>query len=296
MGITAEPYWFSSQAGTEQPAYIQEQLDLNILVLSPHRDDAAFSLALSISRWRASGHKVTILNVFSRSLYAPYSDADTVHENDRLSYVSALRRREDEAFLKQVPGTAMVDLNLKDAPIRLRCDAAIVCDMEVNPDDPAIAKIRKTVAGMVEGKDAGAFGALVLPLALGHHVDHRVVRDAARPVSTHIPCAFYEDLPYATRPGVAIDLSRFREDTASRLHEPLLPVFIHGTHTRPAEFKRRVAGLYASQIDGELAGTIAQFCHRYQGAERLWANAAWLATKPHLSSLQPDPEAEPLPV
>ena len=73
---------------------------------------------------------MTILNVFSRSLYAPYSDAEFVHENDRLSYVSAMRRREDERFVQQMvhelPKAAkanlqMVDLNLKDAPLRLRC-------------------------------------------------------------------------------------------------------------------------------------------------------------------------------
>ena len=269
---------------------------MNILVLSPHRDDAAFSLSLSISHWLAVGHRVTLLNVFTRSLYAPYSDAESVHENDRLSYVSALRKKEDESFLKQLPGLTMIDLNVKDAPIRLHCDASIVCDMAVDPNDKAIAKIRKAVAQQAD-LEHHATSCLVLPLALGHHVDHRVARDASLPITTELPCAFYEELPYATREGVRVDLSRFREDASTRLHEELHPVLVHGTHTRPSDFKRKIAHLYVSQIDSELADTIANFNQRYHGAERLWANDAWLkiATQNQLSTRQRDQEALPLP-
>ena len=268
---------------------------MNILVLSPHRDDAAFSLSLSISHWLAVGHRVTVLNVFTRSLYAPYSDAETVHVNDRLAYVSALRRREDDEFLKQFPGVTMVDLNMKDAPIRLHCDSSIVCDMDVNPEDTCIPKIRKALAKLATAQHSTS--ALVLPLGLGHHVDHRTARDASLPLTTELPCAFYEDLPYATRPGVQIDLTRFREDAATRFHEPLDPVFCHSTNTHPSEFKRRIALLYASQIDASLADAISSFSHRYHGAERLWANDAWLkiASSNKLSTLQKDQTAEPSP-
>jgi LmbE family N-acetylglucosaminyl deacetylase len=267
---------------------------LKILVLSPHRDDAAFSLSLSISHWLSVGHRVTLLNVFTRSLYAPYSDADTVHENDRLTYISAMRKKEDESFLRRLPGLTMIDLNLKDAPIRLRCDSAIVCDMDVDPNDTAIPKIQKAMTAQVDA--ARPLHAIVVPLALGHHVDHRVVRDAILPFATKLPTAFYEDLPYATRDGVRIDLTRFREDESARLHEPLHPVLVHGTHTQPSAFKLKIATLYASQIDQQLAETIASFSHRYQGAERLWANNLWLknATANKLSSPQPDEETTPL--
>ena len=268
---------------------------MNIIVLSPHRDDAAFSLAISIDHWLAVGHKVTLLNVFTKSVYAPYSDAESVHENDRLSYVSAMRKREDEQFLKRIRGAEMMDLNIKDAPIRLHCDSSIVCDMDVSPADTCIPKIRKalsTLRAQTNGKLA-----LVLPLGLGHHVDHRTARDAALLLSTTVPCAFYEELPYALRDGVSIDLTRFREDAATRLHEPLVPVLCHGTHTRPTEYKRRIALLYSSQIDASIADLIANFAHRYHGAERLWANESWLsiASAEKLSNRQRDHEGEPLP-
>ena len=265
---------------------------MNILVLSPHRDDAAFSLSLSITHWLSAGHRVHILNIFTRSLYAPYSDAESVHENDRLSWVSAMRKREDEAFLKQIPPATMQDLNIKDAPIRLHCDASIVCDMPVDPNDSATPKIHKAVTALLPRTQA-----LVVPLGLGHHVDHRVVRDAVLDLTPSCPCAFYEELPYATREGVLVDLTRFREDTDHRFHEELHPVLVHGTHTHPADFKRRLALLYSSQIDAAFADNVANFCHRYTGAERLWANDGWLQLAPqnHLSTRQRDEQAKPLP-
>jgi hypothetical protein len=237
---------------------------------------------------------VTILNVFTRSLYAPYSDAEARPEGERLDYVSTLRKREDEMFLAALDGEVkMVDLDVVDAPIRLQCDASIVCDMEVQAHDFAIPRVQEGLAKLVNGDDV----ALVLPLGLGHHVDHRTARDAALEASTKVPCAFYEELPYAMRDGVRVDLSRFREDASTRLHEALYPVHCHGTHTRPAEWKRRLARGYASQIDAEMADAIANFSHRYHGAERLWANDAWLkiAVREKLSTRQRDQEKEPLP-
>lgn len=263
-------------------------------MLSPHRDDAAFSLSLSISHWLAVGHSVTILNVFTRSEYAPYSDAETKPQAERLDYVSALRKREDAKFLAALgDGVTMVDLDVVDAPIRLKCDASIVCDMDVRSDDPAISQVQAGLAKLIKGDDT----ALVLPLGLGHHVDHRTARDASLETSTKVPCAFYEELPYAMRDGVRVDLSRFREDASTRLHEELFAVQCHGKHTRPTEFKRRVALGYVSQIDEELADAIANFSHRYHGAERLWANDAWMkiAVKERLSTRQRDQEKEPLP-
>lgn len=262
---------------------------LKIVLVSPHRDDAAFSLALSIGAWRRDGHRVTIVNVFTRSLYAPYSDADSVHENDRLSYVSAMRKREDEAFLRQIPGTQMVDLNIKDAPLRLHCSSDIVCDMPVDPSDGAFPKILKALTKHTAEENV----ALVLPLALGHHVDHRVARDASLELSANLPCAFYEDLPYATREGVSIDLEHFRRDVDAKYHEHLSPVVCY--HTSSIAWKRKIALGYSSQITDEVADLISNFAHRYHGNERIWANDAFtsMVKAQHLGKLEKDPA--PLP-
>ena len=156
---------------------------------------------IAITSWLTARHTVTILNVFTRSRYAPFSDAAFVHENDELSYVSAMRLREDEHFLRRITQNLpkglknnlhMVDLNLKDAPIRLRIPLEELSDKPVNPTDHAIEKIRKAVTKQSEAR---AVEALVLPAALGNHIDHLTVREAAISLTSHMPAAFYEDLP-----------------------------------------------------------------------------------------------------
>jgi LmbE family N-acetylglucosaminyl deacetylase len=253
---------------------------LKVLILSPHRDDAAFSLSVAITNWLIARHTVTVLNVFTRSRFAPYSDAAFVHENDELSYVSAMRLREDEHFFRHVAQSLpkglkgnihMVDLNLKDAPIRLRIPVDEVCDTTVNTADPSMEKIRKALTKISE---AGKIEAIVLPAALGNHIDHLTVREAAIHLTTVLPSAFYEDLPYGTtHPSAASDLDTLR-DTAARLNEPLSPV-IYRVES-PIEYKRRLVLGYASQIDDRIGTLICDFAQRYGGGERLWANQQWL--------------------
>lgn len=253
---------------------------LNILILSPHRDDAAFSLTIAITNWLTARHTVTILNVFTRSRHAPYSDAAFVHENDELSYISAMRLREDEHFLRRITqdlpkglknNLHMVDLNLKDAPIRLRIPLEELSDTPINPTDPSIEKIRKA---LTKQSEAEAMEALVLPAALGNDVDHVTVREAAMSLTTVLPSAFYEDLPYATtHPSAATDLDTLR-DAAATLKEPLSPVIYQIKSA--VEYKRRLVLGYASQIDDEAGTLISDFADRYNGGERLWANQSWL--------------------
>jgi LmbE family N-acetylglucosaminyl deacetylase len=194
-----------------------------------------------------------------------------------------MRLREDEHFLRRITEALpkglksnlnMVDLNLKDAPIRLRIPLEELSDTSVNPADPAIEKIRKALAKQTE---SGAMEALVLPAALGKHVDHLTVREAALPLTTGIPSAFYEDLPYATtHPSAATDLESLLESAEQR-RESLGPVLYQIESA--VERKRRLILGYASQIDDEAGTLISNFATRYNGGERLWANRAWLSSK-----------------
>jgi LmbE family N-acetylglucosaminyl deacetylase len=191
-----------------------------------------------------------------------------------------MRLREDEHFVRRMTQNLpkglkshlnMVDLNLKDAPIRLRIPLEEVSDTPVNPADHAIEKIRKALAKQSE---AGTMEALVVPSALGNHVDHLTVREAALPVAAGLPCAFYEDLPYATtHPSAATDLEALRE-AAEQRDEPLSPVSYKMESA--VEYKRRLVLGYASQIDDEAGNLISSFAVRYEGGERLWANRKWL--------------------
>ncbi len=190
-----------------------------------------------------------------------------------------MRLREDELFVRRIAeklpkglksNLHTVDLNLKDAPIRLRVPLEELSDTPINPTDSAIEKIRKA---LTKQSEIGAMEALVVPAAMGNHIDHRIVREAATPFTAGLPAAFYEDLPYATtHPSAATDLELLRE-LAAKQNEPLAPVIYQVESA--VEYKRRLILGYASQIDDEAGTLISTFATRYNGGERLWANQAW---------------------
>jgi LmbE family N-acetylglucosaminyl deacetylase len=194
-----------------------------------------------------------------------------------------MRLREDEHFVRRITETLpkglksnlhMIDLNLKDAPIRLRIPLEELSDTPVSPTDPAVEKIRKALTKQAE---AGTMEALVLPAVLGKHVDHLTVREAAIPFTSTIPAAFYEDLPYATtHPSAATDLELLRE-SAEKRNDPLSPVLYQIESA--VERKRKLILGYASQIDDDVGTLISNFATRYSGGERVWANHAWLSSK-----------------
>jgi hypothetical protein len=247
---------------------------MKIAVVSAHRGDAAFSAGLSIGVWLAAGHTVNVIECFTRSDFAPYSDADSVHANDRMSFVSALRKREDEAWVKQYQGKlTLTDLNLKDAPLRLHIGPEEVFGLTADPMEKATLKIHRAVES--SGADA-----LVAPLALGRHIDRTTARNATvRGLAAALPIALYEDLPQATAMDVdAIDT--LAHEIALGLRMGFGAAFaglpLEDAALRAAvERKRRLAWCYDSQIDEATTTRIAEFCLRYAGRERLWVNAAW---------------------
>ncbi len=252
---------------------------MKITVVSPHRGDAALALGLAIEAWLVEGHAVEVVSCFTRSEFAPYSDAGSLHANDRLSFVTAVRKREDEAWRKR-SGAAkltLTDLNLKDAPIRLHCGLDKVFGRPADVSEKVVSKIQRAL-------ELSKAGAIVLPLCLDGHVDHISARDAAMPTDTSsMPLAFYEELPYAARAEGESALAGALEQLPLLLQTELQPVFASALDETGDSIdsavvrKRRVAWCYDSQIDESVTMEIAEFSRRYGGRERLWGNAAWRA-------------------
>jgi LmbE family N-acetylglucosaminyl deacetylase len=238
------------------------------MLVSAHRGDAAMALGLSVRSWLERGHAVEVVSCFTRSEFGPFSDAGSVHANDRMSFVSATRKREDEAWAKLYPGKlTLTELNLKDAPLRLHCGADEVFGRAVDLAEKSAVKLQKAL-------ERSKPEALVLPLALDGHIDRVMVREAGmygQPAT--LPLAFYEDLPQA----LAFTDERLK-DAAVAVRLDAKPMFVGSAAADPEEavkFKRRVAWCYDSQIDEDVTLQVAEFCRRYEGRERLWANAAW---------------------
>jgi LmbE family N-acetylglucosaminyl deacetylase len=250
---------------------------VKIALVSPHRGDAAFALGLSVEAWLAQGHAVEVVSCFTRSEFAPYSDCGSVHANDRVSFVTAVRKREDEAWRKQLGAAKLTitDLNLKDAPIRLHCRPQEVFGRPAGVSEKVLSKIHRAL-------EASKAGAVVLPLGLGGHVDHVCARDAALSVlPADLPIAFYEELPYAAAAGAEGAIETVVHALSLTLQSELQPTFASESQRTDAAIaetvqrKRRAAWCYDSQIDEDVTTQIAESCRRYQGRERLWVNTAW---------------------
>jgi LmbE family N-acetylglucosaminyl deacetylase len=253
---------------------------MKIVIVSPHRSDAAFSLGLAVGSWLEQGHAVEIVNVFTRTAHAPYSDVDSLHENDRVSFASAVCKREDEAWVKRYVGQlgrgrlALDDLNLKDAPLRLHCSAD-----EVYTREPELTE--KVVSKLTRALQLSKADAIVLPLGVGDHVDHLTVRTAGLPADRQVfPLAFYEDQPYTAQLAESATLNEVVMAATLVAAVPLEPVYVSEATDVDAAVarKQRLAICYDSQVEDATTIQMAEFSRNYAGRERLWANAAWRAS------------------
>jgi LmbE family N-acetylglucosaminyl deacetylase len=252
---------------------------VKIFVLSPHRDDAAFSLGLAIEAWLAAGHKVQVLNLFTQSQYAPFSDVASLHANDRTSFVTAVRRKEDVAWNKLLKnGLQFHDLDLLDAPLRLNCGLDELATVEIRAGDRAVARVAGAIGKVTRG-GAPETTAVVAPLAVGGHIDHRVTRQAAVEVlgALALPVGFYEDLPYSARAEEQDRLGSYAEGVPLGLR-PVFTTMASADAAAAIRRKTKMSECYDSQVDSETVRSIAEFSERYDGRERLWGNAAWLGS------------------
>ena len=230
-----------------------------ITVLSPHRDDAAFSLYFALSQWSRRNIRLRVVNFFTRSAYAPYVPFESV------AAVSAIRRREDRSVLRALGSIEVIDAGLLDAPLRYGIPVE-----EVSGNGTSSRISDKDISALTAHIPGSRSGIWIAPLALGDHVDHQVVKIAACCAIEARRLAFFEDLPYAT--WTPSELLRERVQDAERLTgSRLRPLLIRGVRT--VFRKRQLVGRYSSQIAFEQAARIAHWSSNFGGGERLWVPA-----------------------
>lgn len=227
-------------------------------MLSPHRDDAAFSCAIAI-RYFSSKTAVTVANLFTVSEHAPFRRLQT-------GSVSTLRLIEDQAFSK-LAKVDLRDLRLVDAPQRLSIELSQIST--TRSFDAQDELIRRQITDHIA---AIAPDLVVAPLALGDHIDHRIAQNAAIQAGVARMC-FYEDLPYAARlPESASELR------ARSLGLELSPWRVPGGSA--VEWKRRCVAIYSSQIDMKTVEEITRFGEQYGEAERFWVTPQAIGSWP----------------
>ncbi len=156
------------------------------VILSPHCDDAAFSLGASL----LSGYlkDVKIITIFS------LSNCTVNNKNKDIKYISSIRKNEDFIFSSYCPkNLAFTYCDLLDAPLRMNIGEEDVCNTSNDEEQFVTQTIINKI--IIEKVSKEAF--ILAPLGLGNHIDHLILRNTAITfLQNGYKVAFYEDLPY----------------------------------------------------------------------------------------------------
>ncbi|MBV9039137.1 MAG: PIG-L family deacetylase [Acidobacteriaceae bacterium] len=229
-----------------------------ITILSPHCDDAVFSLGLTLGLWSMASLHLQVLNFFTESAYAPHAPVKTVAE------ISAIRKAEDERAIAFIhDGIKIISLDLLDAPLRLHLPFSQITQLQsveqISPEE------LRQLSQHIQQHCLQSLA--IAPLGLGNHVDHMAVQKASIACLPPQDLAFYEDLPYITWTSafdVQIRIKSIEDSTGVGLSPLILR-----TQNAVAQ-KRQIASFYQSQITLEEADTIAGYAECYGSGERLW--------------------------
>jgi LmbE family N-acetylglucosaminyl deacetylase len=159
---------------------------VDVLYVSPHPDDVAFSAAARVARDVAAGRRAGVL-----TLFAPGPGTQSQALGD-----AAARQAEDLRF-SALAGVTRLDGGFTDAIARrprYRAPRHLFGPLAAD-EEPLVEEVRARLQSHV---DAGC-GRVVAPLGVGQHVDHQVAHAAARRLRD-ADVLFYEDAPYVLTP------------------------------------------------------------------------------------------------
>lgn len=255
-------------------ATTQEIAAYRYIYLSPHLDDAVLSCGGCIWRQVRAGEQVLVVTVFAGSPGLYLSDfAVEMHRRWQLpADAPAIRREEDMAALALL-GARFQHWPYTDCIYRQTPDGHSPYDSEealfggVHPaEEGLLAELTERIAALPLAQD----GLLYVPLGVGGHVDHRIVRHAAEDSGLHL--RYYEDYPYAEREQALLAV------LAGRLWQAVLCPLSE----QALEAKVAAIACYNSQLGllgesmAEAAARVREFARRTGGdmlAERYWSAA-----------------------
>jgi len=174
--------------------------------LSPHLDDAALSCGGLICSQALSGTPVLVVSIFAGlpALSSVSPLAAELHERwgNTANPVGA-RLQEDRKAMRLLRADCL-HLGYLDAIYRAESESFLyTADEELfAPPCPSDARLVAQIVSDLGSLLVAEGNTLFAPLAVGNHVDHHLVRDAALALaSPSLPVVFYEDYPYVERPG-----------------------------------------------------------------------------------------------
>lgn len=150
----------------------------DVVFVSPHPDDVALSCPVRVMDEVAAGRRVLLVSVFGDG--------------------GGPREAEDAAVARAL-GAAHVPAPFLDAPLRLGRQVSL-SDLLLPERTAPAGECEPVVAFLSDVLERARPRQLVLPLAVGDHVDHRIVHEAGARAAADArigDVSYYEDRPYA---------------------------------------------------------------------------------------------------
>jgi hypothetical protein len=212
-----------------------------LVVISPHMDDAIFSVGGLLLRL-ASIYRIHIISLFSIDPYTTLRKLKT-----DLSWLQILRNLEESCATSVIHATT-VQMAWKDALLRSYQE---ITD-QIHRDEPLVYYTNELSTQFQHNPDL-----VLCPVGITH-VDHRLTRMLIEQlkqtkVLNNTPVFYYEDLPYAS--GQTLDYPDNVQSIAVLLTDDELIL------------KKKLVKTYLTQMNPGLMGNIL---HHKQGQERLW--------------------------
>lgn len=175
---------------------------MHIQVLSPHFDDASLSCGQHILNWLSAGHDVEVVTVFTEfDAVALSPDSQEFMQKCGVKTGKEfhhLRGAEDKESLRQLGVKKFEWLGMTDGGFREKNGSPVyeTHDLlfagKVLDGSEWQEKVRKTLRSVTSQADI-----VVVPLGVGRHADHLLVRDLLQQIVPQNQLLFYVDIPYA---------------------------------------------------------------------------------------------------
>lgn len=221
----------------------------NAIFLSPHLDDAVLSAGNQLQLYTEQGKAVLVVTIFTKGSESRHPAAVSFLRQSGYSHANQLfahRKKEDIAALRLL-GADHLHLPYIDAGFRTEHPTTehIFKSSFTQSDRQLVTSIHLRLSKIMTqyaADDCHVFG----PLAVGNHIDHEIVYEAARKTwdpSQHWQLSFWEDVPYRHRTG----------ETCTRLAQ--VSTTIQGMRretvfTRSSKLKQAAIFCYSSQFSG----------------------------------------------
>lgn len=243
-------------------SFTDQERTKNIVILSPHADDASFSLGGSLWKYRNRAN-IHIINIFTRQdftiywkLYAESREKNFVHHEERMAWK-----------LLNIKDGKM--LGLKDAPMREKYKDQVILSEEfdsskiISNEQKLYQQLTTSIGEIIKNINPSI---ILCPLGIGKHVDHILVRDACiEAVKDYRRLSFYEEMPYVISFNRETVIKEVEEKVKRKLVSRKIDI------TSSVEMKLKVLNIYKSQIKSFQAKAMVQ--HSYQSSscfENIW--------------------------